>query len=317
MGEIKKVAGRRRGLLAGATVLALAVTTATWVTTPATAFADGDITEEYVALGDSFAAGPLILPQEELDPCFRSTVDYAHVLARSLGVKTFRDVTCSGATTANILDTPQKAILPGLPAKPPQLDALTSRTTLVTVTIGANDIGLAGIALSCFNALPPPIGTSCKATQTAGGVDRGARAVDSVAGRLGDTLDAIHDRSPDARVIITSYARYLPYNGCYPEQPVWPEDANYIQGLVNRLGDVTARVADDHDAEYVDFIGPGAGHDGCNLTANWANILVPGTTLGIVPIHPTALGERNFARILSHHLTGHEHDAESALDAVK
>jgi peptidoglycan hydrolase-like protein with peptidoglycan-binding domain len=223
--------------------LALAVTTATWVTMPATAFAEDDITEEYVALGDSFAAGPLILPQEELDPCFRSTVDYPHVLAKSLGVRTFRDVTCSCATTANILDTPQKANLPGLPAKPPQLDALTSHTTLVTVTIGANDIGLAGIALSCFNALPPPIGRSCKATQTAGGVDRGARAVG--------------------------------------------------------------------------FIGPGAGHDGCNLTANWANVLVPGTTLGIVPIHPTALGERNFARILEHHLTGREHDAESALDAVR
>jgi lysophospholipase L1-like esterase len=305
------VAGRRRGFLLGGTVLALAFTTAFWATTPALAFADDDITQEYVALGDSFAAGPLILPQEELDPCFRSTVDYAHVLARSLGVRTFRDVTCSSATTANILDTPQKADLPGLPAKPPEIEALTSHTTLVTVTIGANDIGLAGIALTCFNLLPPPAGKSCKATQTAGGVDRGAQAVDSVAGRLGDTLDAIHDRSPDARVIITSYARYLPHNGCYPEQPVWPEDANYIQGLVNRLGDLTARVAEDHDAEYVDFIGPGAGHDGCNLTANWDNILVPGTTLGIVPLHPTALGERNFARILEHQLTGHAPSART------
>jgi len=291
--------------MAGSVVLALAATTAFWVTTPARAFAD-DIAEEYVALGDSFAAGPLVLPQEELDPCYRSGVDYPHVLAKSLGVRTFRDVTCSSATTANILDTPQQANVPGLAAKPPQLDALTSHTTLVTITIGANDIGLAGTALTCFNPLPPPLGKSCKATQTAGGVDRGARAVDSVADKLADTLDAVHDRSPDARVIITSYAHYIRHNGCYPEQPVWAEDANYIQGLVSRLGHVTARVAADHDAEYVDFIAPGVGHDGCNLTANWANILIPGTTLGIVPLHPTALGERNFARILEEHLTGHE-----------
>lgn len=316
MGKGRKRVGRRR-LLAGPGVLALAVTTACWVTTPALAFADDDLTDEYVALGDSFAAGPLILPQEELDPCFRSTVDYPHVLAKALNVRTFRDVTCSSATTANILDTPQKANLPGLPAKPPQIDALTGHTTLVTITIGANDIGLAGTALTCFNLLPPPAGTSCKATQTAGGTDRGAEAVDSVAGKLADTLDAVHDRSPDARVIITSYANYIRHNGCYPEQPVWAEDANYIQGLVNRLGRVTARVAADHDAEYVDFIGPGAGHDGCNLTSNWANIVVPGTTLGIVPLHPTALGERSFARVLERHLTGHEHRADSALDTVR
>jgi len=283
-------------------VMSLVFTAGFWLTTPARALATEDLAEEYVALGDSFAAGPLILPQEELDPCFRSSIDYPHLLAKSLGVKTFRDVTCSSATTANILSTPQRATLPGLPAKPPQIDAVSRNTTLVTVTIGANDIGLAGIALSCFNLLPPPAGKSCKDTQTAGGIDRGARAVDSVADNLADTLEAIHDKAPEARVVITSYANYIQHNGCYPEQPVWARDANYIQGLVNRLGRVTARVAAEHDAEYVDFIGPGAGHDGCQLTRNWANVLVPGTTLGIVPIHPTALGEQNFARILQDHL---------------
>jgi len=40
----------------------------------------------------------LILPQEELDPCYRSSINYPHLLAKSLGVKTFRDVTCSSAT---------------------------------------------------------------------------------------------------------------------------------------------------------------------------------------------------------------------------
>ncbi|MBB6378808.1 lysophospholipase L1-like esterase [Pseudonocardia eucalypti] len=269
---------------------------------PAGAGATEDLAEEYVALGDSFAAGPLIPPQESLDPCYRSTVDYPHVLAESLRVKTFRDVTCSGATTANVLHTPQRATTPGLPARPPQIEALTGRTTLVTVSIGANDIGLATLALSCFNALPPPAGRSCKATQTEGGVDRGARLVDSVAGRLADTLDAIRDRAPKARVLITSYANYIRPGGCYPAQPVWAQDADYMQGLVNRLGRVTAGVANQHGAEYMDFIRPGRGHDGCQLNDNWANVVVPGTTLGLVPLHPTALGERNFARILEEHL---------------
>jgi lysophospholipase L1-like esterase len=257
-----------------------------------------ELNSEYVALGDSFAAAPLVLPQEQLDPCFRSTVDYAHLVAHALGVKTFRDVTCSGATTANILTTPQSADLPIDPAVPPQIDAVTPATTLVTVTIGANDIGLASLGLSCFNALPQPLGTSCKDTETAGGVDRGAQLVDSVAGNLANTLDAIHAKAPQAKILITSYADFIQHDGCYPLQPVWPQDANYMQGLVDRLGAITARVAAAHNATYVDFIAPGAGHDGCQLTQNWANILVPGTTLGIVPLHPTALGEQNFARLI-------------------
>jgi lysophospholipase L1-like esterase len=257
---------------------------------------------EYVALGDSFAAGPLIFPQETGGPCYRSSVNYPHLLAESINAKVFRDVTCSSATTDNVLTTPQPADPPSGPAQPIQLDALSPTTTLVTLTIGANDADLAGIAGTCISLLPPPLGRSCKAEQTAGGVDRGAQAIDAVGPRLALTLDAVHAAAPQARVVITSYARYLRPGGCYPLQPTSPQDSDYVQGLVDRLGKLTAKIAAAHDAEYVDFIGPGLGHDGCALTRNWVNWVTPGTTLGLAPIHPTALGERNFARILAEHL---------------
>jgi hypothetical protein len=53
------------------------------------------------------------------------------------------DVTCGGATTAHILGAWNEL--------PPQVDALTSDTALVTITIGGNDIGYIGglIAGSC------------------------------------------------------------------------------------------------------------------------------------------------------------------------
>lgn len=275
----------------------------TWGAGPASADQEADsAATEYVALGDSFAAGPLILPQVQLDPCFRSAVDYPHVLAQRLHAVRFRDVTCSSATTENILSTPQPAGSPGGAAQPIQLDALTPSTDLVTVTIGANDIGLAGLAASCFNVLPDPAATSCRDTQTRGGAHQGAAKVDSVAVKLASTVDGIRDRAPHARIVMTSYANYIRPGGCYPAQPILPRDATYIQGLVNRLGDVTRRVAGERGAEYVDFIRPGQSHDGCNPVANWANVLVPGTTLGLVPLHPTALGEANFGRILAEHL---------------
>jgi hypothetical protein len=51
---------------------------------------------EYVAIGDSSAAGPLIPWQIDL-ACLRSSVNYPHIAAQKLGAK-LTDVTCSGAT---------------------------------------------------------------------------------------------------------------------------------------------------------------------------------------------------------------------------
>ena len=290
---MRKSFGRwQRGL---ALLSLLGAATAAGVAVPASADAS-PLNSEYVALGDSFAAGPLILPQVALDPCFRSGNDYAHLVAAALHVSTFRDVTCSSATTTD-MTSPQSATLPWDPAAPPQFNALTRSTTLVTVTIGANDAGLVGLAEGCLNLLPPPLGTSCKATDTAGGVDKGANAVDGAIPKVAATLDAIHQRSPHAKVIVTSYGDYAPSGGCYPIQPIWSQDSDYVQGLVDRIGTETrALTASRPWAGYVDFIGPGAGHTACNPGVNWVTGFVP--VNGIVPLHPTAQGEAAFARLV-------------------
>lgn len=273
----------------------LGAATAAGVAIPASADA-APLNSEYVALGDSFAAGPLILPQVALDPCFRSGNDYAHLVAAALHVAKFSDMTCSGATTED-MTSPQAASLPWDPAAPPQFDALTPTTTLVTVTIGANDAGLVGLAEGCLNLLPQPLGTSCKATDTAGGVDRGQAAVDGAIPKVAATLDAIHQRSPLAKVIVTSYGDYAPPGGCYPIQPIWSQDSDYLQGLVDSIGAQTqALTATRPWASYVDFIGPGAHHTACDPGTNWVTGFVP--VDGIVPLHPTAQGEAAFASLV-------------------
>jgi hypothetical protein len=278
----------------------LGAATAAGVAVPASADADPitttQLNSEYVALGDSFAAGPLILPQVALDPCFRSGNDYAHLVAAALHVQKFTDATCSGATTDNMTQ-PQNADLPFDPANPPQFDALTPTTTLVTVTIGANDAGLVGLAEGCLNLLPQPLGTSCEATDTAGGVDTGQAAVDGAIPKVAATLDAIHQRSPLAKVIVTSYGDYAPPGGCYPLQPIWSVDSDYLQGLIDRIGTETqALTASRPWASYADFIGPGGHHTACNPGNNWVTGLVP--VDGIVPLHPTAQGEAAFAHLV-------------------
>ena len=144
---------RRRALLA------IGVLLAGLVTGPAVARADGPL--EYVALGDSSAAGPLILPQIDLAGP-RSSLNYPHIAAQQLGAG-LTDVTCSGA------------VIPDFSGKqfgfvPPQYDALSSTTDLVTVAIGGNDTGLVSAALSCINALPPPARPSARGMAAFGGI---------------------------------------------------------------------------------------------------------------------------------------------------
>jgi lysophospholipase L1-like esterase len=257
-------------------VTALASATAS----PAAAGAAG----EYVALGDSAAAGPLILPPDPASPgCLRSLHDYPHVAAQQLGVP-LTDVTCSGATTAD-MTAPQQT---SSGAVPPQLAALSERTSTVTVTIGGNDIGLVGAATSCINLLPG-INPDCVDRYTAGGHDQLAEKIAAFEPVWGELLEAIHTRAPNAEVHVAGYGTYLPRNGCWPIAPLTPRDANYIQGSIDRTNAALARQAAAHDAHYVDVRTASIGHDVCKLPGvKWFEGVLP--TSVAAPMHPNADG---------------------------
>ena len=97
----------------------------------------------YVAMGDSAAAAPLVPEQAQPVGCLKSTNDYPSVLARRIGAASFTDVTCSGARTEDLVSRSQPTRTGPVP---PQLDAVTADTQLVTVTIGGNDVDLPTIA---------------------------------------------------------------------------------------------------------------------------------------------------------------------------
>src|ERR1700728_4596927 len=92
----------------------------------------------YVAMGSSFAAGPGLPTRVPGSPrrAGRSTGNYAHLLARALGLD-LHDVTFSGVTTGDLLS-------PSATGQPAQLDAVTPDTALVTITAGGNDVGYVG-----------------------------------------------------------------------------------------------------------------------------------------------------------------------------
>src|SRR5215218_10661708 len=120
----------------------------------------------YVALGDSYAAGPLI-PNPVLPlGCLKSDRNYAHVAAPSIGL-TLRDASCSGAKT-NDMTNPQNVEPDG--PNPPQLNSLDASTTVVSLTIGGNDIGFSEVAESCITI--NPFSHPCLDKYNAGGNDQ-------------------------------------------------------------------------------------------------------------------------------------------------
>ncbi|MFF4239745.1 SGNH/GDSL hydrolase family protein [Actinomadura geliboluensis] len=251
---------------------------------------------EYVALGDSMASGPLIPNITGPIGCGRSTHNYAHELAAALGAN-LRDVTCSGAKSRHMTE-PQSTSVAGVDTGtvPPQFDALTASTTLVTLTIGGNDVGLVGIAEDCINL--DPTATPCKGefeTEV-------AQRTQELGPRLSAVLDGIRARSPKARIVVTGYGLYIKPNGCWPVQPVLPTDANFLQGAVNAMNGVIRDQANAHGATYIDLVTPSAGHDACqSATKRWVEGYVPLNPAA--PLHPNARGEAAYAAIIGNTLS--------------
>ena len=102
----------------------------------------------YVALGDSYAAGPGV-PRLRITSglCGRSTNNYPTRVAAELAPSAFTDVSCSGAETHH-MTTRQHS-------NPPQYSALKADTRVVTITIGGNDADFFKIfVLASLSRLP-------------------------------------------------------------------------------------------------------------------------------------------------------------------
>lgn len=256
--------------------------------------------EAYVALGDSFASGPLVPDITSPLACGRSTHNYPHELAARLNVASFKDVTCSGASTKHTTE-PQSGSILGLPTgtEPPQFDALSPDTTLVTLTFGGNDTGLVGVAQNCMTL--DPGATPCKDRYTQGGVDQIAQRIEEFKPRIAAVLDGIHARSPRARVVAVGYGDYIKPDGCFPLQPVLGIDADYLQASVDRMNGAIAQAAATHGAEYVDLRSPSKGHDACAAPGDrWIEGFIPMHLAA--PLHPNRQGEENYARIIDDQL---------------
>jgi lysophospholipase L1-like esterase len=254
-------------------------------------------TTRYVALGDSFTAGPLIPVTDLSSGCFRSDHNYPALLAERLEVEEFVDVSCSGASTRDL--TGRQRTFAGA-VLPPQVRAVDEHTTLVTVGIGGNDFGLYGRMVStCLRVGDlDPTGAPCREAEGA--------AVEEEMPRIGRRVESAMARiqqraAPDARVVLVGYPRIAPPEGACPRRlPYAAGDVAFADEVLRRLNGTLKRAAAAAGVEFVDLYAASRGHDVCS-DKPWVN----GQRTkqhDAAAFHPYLRGMRGAARAIEAHL---------------
>jgi GDSL-like Lipase/Acylhydrolase family len=243
----------------------------------------------YVNMGDSYSAGSGVLPPAPGAPpqCTQSALNWGHDLAASQGYH-LTDVSCGGAQTKDFT-TPQ------FPGVAPQLDALSTSTRLVTLTIGGNDENVFVNTIAACGAAAATTagqGNPCQRTYGNAFVD----TIDSSTyPNLLKALAEVRLKAPKARVLISGYLQILPpTRGCYPIVPVAVGDVPYLNGIEAALNDAVRRAASRTGVTFLDESATSAGHDACQpIGTRWVEPVVGSTNY--VPVHPNALGEQAMA----------------------
>ncbi len=242
---------------------------------------------KYVAMGSSYAAGAGIAPivSEAPPRCGRSASNYPHLLATRLGLD-LADVSCGGATTDHILG-PWNEL-------PPQIEAITPDTRLVTVTIGGNDVDFVRNLI---------IASSCKQGAALGGRACPKPTAPSEArwAALEQNLRQIAReaslRAPAARVVFVDYLRVFPKSAACTATPLSDDDLLLVRSIFDRLAKLTRKVAREENVGLLPAGELSERHDPC-AAVPWAN----GFPATGAAWHPNAAGHAAVAEALARQL---------------
>ncbi len=251
--------------------------------------------KRYVALGSSMAAGPGIRPRAADAPrgSGRSARNYPHLVAERMNLDLV-DVTFSGATTANVLTDHQRGA-------PPQIAALDGSETLVTVTIGGNDVGYVPLLMAA--ALPrltrrlPLLGGHISELLDRDSRDRALAAVFDSLCAVGT---ALRQRAARARILFVDYQTILPPAGT-PAPPLSEEDADLGRHVAATLERLTADAAAATGCDVVRAAAASRQHHAWSAepwTVKPTRLAVP-LPGRAAPLHPNSAGMREVAELIA------------------
>jgi lysophospholipase L1-like esterase len=221
-------------------------------------------TVNYVALGDSYSSG--VGAGSESGSCDQSPNAYPALWAAANSPASFTFAACSGATTTDVINS--------------QLSSLSSSTTLVSITIGGNDVGFSSIMETCVLEST----SSCESAVSA--AEQYANT--TLPGQLDTMLADIHADAPNASIIVLDYPDFY-------DLSVWlclglsNADHEALDNGINDLDGVIQTAAENNGDTFADVRAQFSGHELCD-GAGWLNSIT-------LPIddsyHPTATGQED------------------------
>jgi lysophospholipase L1-like esterase len=172
---------------------------------------------------------------------------------------------------------------------PPQLNAVDATTTVVSLTIGGNDIGFSEVAQSCITV--NPFSHPCLDKYNSGGVNQLKARIDATAPKVAAVIQGIKARAPSAQIYVVNYPAIFPETGygCWPQMPLGFQDVPYLRTTQKQLNSMLAAQAAANGATLVNWYAASIGHDACKgSSTRWVEPLVPGNSAA--PIHPNKAG---------------------------
>jgi len=254
----------------------------------------------YVAIGDSYTSGAGI-PPAQMGGCFTSTSNYPHLLGHQLGTHV-TDVSCAGATTANLLTGEP---MDGDP-NPPQLDGLSRRTDLVSVSLGINDAGFATLIDRCLEvAQVDSEGAPCRQSFASPTGDLLTDGLPEVRRRMTRALHLVQRRAPHAEVVLVGYPQLVPEHVTCPELPFASGDYAFAAEFFAAVDATLASAARRAGVRFVSLLEPSRGHDICAGAKAWVVGNTPDPRS--MAWHPVLTEQRAAARLIRHALESKAH----------
>jgi lysophospholipase L1-like esterase len=195
--------------------------------------------DKYVALGDSYSAGNGANSTNLDSSCNRNTYAYPYLLAQQKGLA-LSFVACAGAVTGDVINS--------------QVNAITSDTKLVTITIGGNDIGFTNLIIACTT-----LGCSSQIASSQSKINSELPA------KLNSTYAAIKAKAPSAKVVVLGYGRPFatPPKTCLGATGVSSSEETSLTALVDSLNTTIKTRAQAYGFSYADVNPYWSGHDVC------------------------------------------------------
>lgn len=228
------------------------------------ALASGPIS--YVALGDSYSSGDGAGNYSD-GSCLQSANAYP-VLWHNAHGGSFVNETCAGATTSDVINS--------------ELGSLSASTTLVSITIGGNDVGFASVMETCV------LGSDSSCISAINQAEQQAQS--TLPGSLDTVLSDIASRAPNAKVVVLDYPQFYDLAKSSTCIGLSTTKRTQLNQGASVLDSVISAAAGRHGDSFVDVTPFFAGHQICDsgsylISVDWFNL---GDSY-----HPNASGQAN------------------------